>query len=229
MASPISRQMFLRQMTGGAASLIGAAATLPALAEAPMPTVVSFAESAPGSLPPGFAPGLTGGGGPVAWQIVADDSVASRKALAQTSADRTDTRFPICIYVRASARDIDVAVRFKPLAGRVDQAGGIIVRVTDPNNYCVVRANSLEDNVHLYHVIRGRRSEFAGADVKVRSAAWQTLRLRAEGPRFQVHFDGKLLFEASDSRLPGPGRIGLWTKADSVTHFDQLTYTILHA
>lgn len=194
-----------------------------------MPTVVSFAETAPGSLPPGFTPGLTGGGGPVAWQIVADDSVASRRVLAQTSADRTDTRFPICIYERASGRDIDVAVRFKPVSGRVDQAAGIIVRVTDANNYYVARANALEDNVRLYHVIRGRRSEFAGADAKVRSGTWQTLRLRAEGNRFQVHFEDKLLFEASDSRLPGPGRIGLWTKADSVTHFDRFSYAILHA
>jgi hypothetical protein len=163
----------------------------------------------------------------VAWQVVEDASVPVRRVLAQTSADRTDTRFPICIYQRVTAKDVDVGVRFKPVAGKVDQAGGIIVRVTDKDNYYVVRANALEDNVRLYRVIRGRRSEFAGADTKVRSGAWQTLRLRVEGSRFRVHFEGKQLFEGSDTRLPGPGAIGLWTKADSVTHFDQLSYGIL--
>ena len=229
MALSISRRVLLRQLTGSAASFVGLAMSVPAFAEASANTVVSFAETAPGSLPPGFAPGLTGGGGPVAWQVVADDSAPSRRVLAQTSADRTDERYPVCIYDRVTARDIDVTVRFKPVAGRVDQAGGIIVRVSDANNYYVVRANALENNVRLYHVIRGRRSQFAGADARVQSAAWQTLRVRAEGTRFQVHFEGKLLFEASDSRLAGPGGIGLWTKADSVTHFDQLTYSALRA
>jgi len=224
MASSIGRWALL---TGGAASFAGLIMNTPAYAQLPATTVVSFAETAPGSLPTVFTPGLTGGGGPVAWRVVADESVPSRRALAQTSSDRTDARYPICIYDLVSARDIDVAVRFKPVAGSVDQAGGIIVRVVDANSYHVLRANALEDNVRLYHVIRRRRSEFGGADVRVRSGVWQALRLRVEGARFQVHLEGRPLFEASDSRLAGPGRIGLWTKADSVTHFDQLAYAIL--
>src|SRR5262249_19540093 len=96
-------------------------------------------------------------------------------------------------------------------------------------NYYVVRANALEDNVRLYHVIRGRRSQFAGADTKVRSGVWQTLRLRIEGAQFQVHFEGKVLFEASDSRLPAPGRIGLWTKANSVHYFAQFDHATIAA
>jgi hypothetical protein len=199
----------------------------PVFGQSVKPTMVSFGDTAPGALPPGFVPALTGGGGPVAWQIVRDESAPSGRVLAQTSTDRTDSRFPICIYERASAVDVDVSVRFKPVAGRVDQAGGIIVRVADKDNYYVVRANALEDNVRLYHVIRGRRTQFAGANTKVRSGVWQALRLRIEGSKFQVHFEGKPLFEASDSRLSAPGRIGLWTKADSVTHFDQLGYSVL--
>ena len=225
MATPISRHTFLRQLAGGAASVAGMGMSSSTLGESPKSIVISFAGATPGALPADFVPALTGGGGPVVWQIVEDASVPARRVLAQTSTDRTDARFPICIYERVRARDVDVSVRFKPVAGKVDQAGGLIVRVSDKDNYYVVRANALEDNVRLYHVIGGRRSQFAGANTKVRSGDWQTLRLRVEGARFQVHFEGKMLFEASDSRLAGASRIGLWTKADSVTAFDDLAVT----
>lgn len=223
----ISRRALLSHMSASAASVMGLGVTIPAPADTPANTTVSLGAAPPGSLPSGFVPGLAGGGGPVAWQIVADDSAPSRRVLAQISTDRTSGRYPVCIYDRLTARDIDVSVRFKPVSGRVDQAGGIIVRVIDPNTYYVVRANALENNVRLYHMIEGRRTQFAGADIRVQSGVWQALRLRAEGSRFEAYFEGKRLFEASDSRLPGPGRIGLWTKADSVTHFDQLAYAIL--
>ena len=223
-----TRSTFLR-IVRDAAGLTCLGAIAPVLAAPGGPTVVPFGGATPGALPPAFAPALTGGGGPVAWQVREDASVDGGRVLAQISEDRTDTRFPLCIYQPLSARDIDVSVRMKPLSGRVDRAGGLAVRLADPDNYYVVRANALEDNVRLYKVVRGRRIQFAGADTKVASGQWQTLRLVADGRRFTVFFEGRQLFAAADDTLQAPGRIALWTKADSVTAFDRLTYTVLGA
>jgi len=175
------------------------------------------------ALPAGVTTALTGSGGPVKWTIVEDSSApAGPKVLAQTSADKTDYRFPLAIFDQPVAADLEVAVRFKPVAGEVDRAAGIAVRLTDKDNYYVVRANALEDNVRLYRVVKGKRIQFAGANLKVPSGAWQELKLSARGNRFEVSFNGKRLHEATDSTFANPGRVALWTKADSVTHFDDL-------
>jgi hypothetical protein len=111
--------------------------------------------------------------------------------------------------------------------GKVDQAGGIAVRLASPDNYYVVRANALEDNVRFYRVVNGRRQQIEGADVKVVPSQWHTLGLRAEGNRFTVSFDGKPLYTAEDGAFANPGKVALWTKADSVTHFDAISITPL--
>jgi len=172
-----------------------------------------------GEQPDRCAPGLTGGGQKPKWVIVDTDG---KLGIAETSADTTDYRFPLCIVDGLSLSDLDVSVRFRPVAGKVDQAGGIAVRVKDARNYYVVRANALEDNVRLYTVIDGDRRQFAGANVKVASQKWHTLRLRVVGDRFAVFFDGSPLFEATERRIGGPGRVALWSKADSVTQFVDL-------
>jgi hypothetical protein len=176
-----------------------------------------------GSLPDGFQVARTGQGTPAAWSVVDDPSAAGGRVLAQTSADRTDYRFPLAIYDRASAKDVDVSVRFKPVAGRIDRAGGIAVRLADADNYYVVRANALEDNVNFYRVVQGSRREIHGVSVKVASDQWHTLSIKAEGDRFTIGFDGATLFTASDRTFAGAGKVALWTKADSVTRFDALT------
>ena len=186
-------------------------------------TRIDFEAAVPGTLPPGVTAGLTGSGGPVAWAVVEDPTApAGSKVLAQTSTDKTDYRFPLAILNAPVAADLDVAVRFKPVGGAVDRAAGIAVRLSDPNNYYVVRANALEDNVRLYRMVNGRRSQFAGADAKVPSGKWQDLRLVVRGSRFEVFLDGKSLYSASDTAITAAGRVALWTKADSVTHFDDL-------
>jgi hypothetical protein len=186
-------------------------------------TRIDFEAAATGTLPPGVTGALTGSGGPVAWAIVEDPTApAGPKVLAQTSTDKTDYRFPLAIFEAPVAADIDVAVRFKPVGGAVDRAAGIAVRLSDPNNYYVVRANALEDNVRLYRMVNGRRSQFAGADTKVPSGKWQELRLVARGNRLEVFLDGKSLYSATDTAITAAGRVALWTKADSVTHFDDL-------
>jgi hypothetical protein len=189
-----------------------------------MTTRLDFEDAMPGALPSGFHAGLTGKGGPVKWAIVEDASApAGPKVLAETSADRTDYRFPIAVYDRVSARDVEVTVRFKPVSGRVDQAAGVVIRASDDDNYYVARANALENNVRLYRVVRGNRQQFAGVDVAIVGGRWQQLGLRAQGDRFTVSLDGKALFEATDRTFSEAGHVGLWTKADSVTYFDELT------
>jgi hypothetical protein len=184
---------------------------------------IDFEKYEIGKLPPDFETGLTGGGGPVAWRIQDDGSAPSGKhVLAQTSADDTDYRFPLCIYKDFQAKDVGVSVKFKAIAGKVDRAGGLIIRVKDQDNYYVTRANALEDNVRLYHVVGGKRVQFAGVNHKVSSGQWHTLALRAVGTHFVVSFDGEKLFEADDETFKDAGRVGLWTKADSVTSFDDL-------
>ena len=184
---------------------------------------LDFESDPVGTLPAGVTTALTGSGGPVKWTIVADPSApAGPHVLAQTSADKTDNRFPLAIFSAPTAADVDVAVKFKPVAGDVDRAAGIAVRLVDKHNYYVVRANALEDNVRLYRVVKGQRIQFAGADVKVPSGVWQDLQLTVRGTRFEVFLGGKSLYSATDTTFASAGRVALWTKADSVSHFDDL-------
>jgi hypothetical protein len=164
----------------------------------------------------------TGQGETGKWEVIADENSAWNLVIAQTSRDPTDYRFPLAIYRPLSIRNAKVSVRFKPVTGRVDQAGGIAVRLADPDDYYVARANALEDNVRFYRVVRGKRQQLAGTNQKVTSGEWHTLALTAEGDRFTVGFDGEELFTTKDKTFADSGKIALWTKADSVTYFDQL-------
>jgi hypothetical protein len=183
------------------------------------PMTINFSSMPTGSKPPGFTDALTGKGGAVRWQVLEDSSVPGGKVIAETSSDTTDYRFPICIYDGLVAKDVEVSVRFKPVSGRVDQAGGIIARVQDSANYYVVRANALEDNVNLYKVVVGVRRQIVGHNIKVTGGTWHTLSLKAEGDLLEVVFDGKRVIQTRDGTFGGPGKVGLWTKADSVTYF----------
>ncbi|MCO6419240.1 hypothetical protein JYK14_24205 [Siccirubricoccus sp. KC 17139] len=181
-------------------------------------------EGAPvGGPPPGFAVALTGGGPPPRWMVLEDpSSPAGPHVLAETSRDRTDTRFPVAVVDGFEARDVAIAVRFRPVDGRVDQAAGLVVRYRDARNYYVARANALENNVRLYRVVDGRRIQFAGVDARVPRDRWQVLGLRVESDRLEVSLDGKVLFSATDRTFAEAGGVGVWTKADSLTHFDAL-------
>ena len=139
------------------------------------------------------------------------------------SADKTSYRFPLCIYDRVVAMDVEVSVTFKPVSGTVDQAAGLVSRYRDRNNYYIVRANALEDNVRLYKVEGGKRRQFAGVNVHVPANQWQTLTLEVRGAHFRVFLNHTLLFAADDATFKEAGKVGLWTKADSVTYFDNLT------
>ena len=186
-------------------------------------SVIPLAPTQAGKLPAGFQVARTGKGTPAAWSVVADASVPGGQVLAQTSTDQTDYRFPLAIYDGVTAANVEVTVRFKAVAGRVDRAGGIAVRLADPDNYYVLRANALEDNVNFYRVVKGTRTQIKGFGTKVSSDVWHTLGIQAEGDNFSVSFDGKLLFTVNDRTFTNAGKVALWTKADSVTQFADLT------
>ena len=192
-------------------------------AAAQQSSTIALGNAQPGQLPAGFRTERTGKGAPAAWSVVADPSVPSGKVLAQTSTDQTDYRFPLAIYDGITAKDVQVSVRFKAVGGRIDRAGGIAVRLTDADNYYVLRANALEDNVNFYHVARGSRRQISGVNVKVPSDQWHTLSLKAVGDQFTIGFNDRTLFTATDRTFSNAGKVGLWTKADSVTWFDSLT------
>jgi hypothetical protein len=158
---------------------------------------------------------MTGMGTPK-WTVERDDDGV---AVLRQSGKAT---YPLALKEGTNIRDGFVEVRFKPISGSEDRAGGIVWRARDANNYYVVRANALEDNVRLYKVVKGNRLQFAGANIKVPSGIWQDLRLVVRGNRFEVFFEGKSLYSATDTTFSGAGRVALWTKADSVTWFDDL-------
>jgi hypothetical protein len=186
------------------------------------PQTISFDSSAAGSLPSDFSTALTGGGGPISWVVRTDPTAPSGgKVLMQESSDDTSYRFPMCIYEKTVARDVAVEVGYKAISGKVDQAGGIVLRYT-PENYYIARANVLEDNVDLFKTVRGKRSKIEEVAVKVAPGQWHTLRFEAKGTHLKVVFDGKIVIERDDRTFTNPGRVGLWTKADSVSAFANL-------
>jgi len=188
---------------------------------------IAIAKMELGAPPAGFQFARTGQGDLGRWIVVSDETSSAGRAIEQSSTDRTDYRFPLAILDSIVAKNVDVSLKFKPVAGHVDQAGGIAVRVLDGDNYYVVRANALEDNVRFYRVVKGRRQEIDGVNTKVTTGEWHSLGLIAQGDHVTIKFDGKTLFTTSDKTFPGAGKVALWTKADSVTRFDQIAINVL--
>jgi len=189
-----------------------------------------------GGLPPDFSPALTGGGGAVDWRLEeADDAPSGARVVAQRSADRTNRRYPLLVCDEIDARDVDVSVRFKTISGEVDASAGLFWRGQDADNYYVARANSLEGNVVAYKTIAGERSSIGvggegdayGVDADVPHEVWNSLRVIARGRRFEIFLNGRKLFEVDHDEISNAGTVGLWTKADAVTQFDDLTVTSL--
>jgi hypothetical protein len=170
--------------------------------------------------PVGWTCGSTGGGAP-RWTVEADASAPSKSNVLKQSGAGT---FPWCVKTGASLTDGVVEVRFKPLSGREDQAGGLVWRWKDGNTYYVARANALENNVSLYYTERGRRITIKYVDAPVAGNAWHALRVEFKGTRIRVLLDGKAYIDLDDSHIAGPGAVGVWTKADSVTAFDGFGY-----
>jgi hypothetical protein len=176
-----------------------------------------------GAAPPHFAFTVTGDGPVTAWRVVADPSATAQNAIAQTTADQSDDRFLLAVYEPVAATDIDVTVHLKPIAGKNDHGGGVAVRFLTPDDYYVLRADALQDTVGFYRVVNGSPRQIKVVTAGVIPNRWHALRLRAEGDRFTIWFDGKQLFTVEDRTFTKPGNVALWTVAGSVTYFASIT------
>lgn len=209
----------------------GVALTAPALPAPvspgrPATRAWDFQADAVGAPPAGFSFERTGEGRLGRWVVQLDPTApAGDHVLAQVDEDRTDYRFPVAAADAPVLKDLRAEVRCKPISGRVDQACGLVVRYRDPDNYYLARANALEDNVNLYRVVGGRRRQIKGWSGRVPSGIWHTLTLEARGNRLQVSWEGKPIIDATDDTFKEAGKVGVWTKADSVTSFDALSVT----
>jgi len=181
---------------------------------------VNFDNLPVGSAPAGWTATKTGTGD-AKWTVEKDDSAPSKPNVLKQSGQAT---YPVCLKDDPSLEDGFVEVKFKPVSGREDQAGGLVWRAKDANNYYVARANALENNVTIYNTINGRRTEKKRASIKVASGQWHTLRVEFQGSHFTVICDGAKALEWDDETFKDAGKVGLWTKADSVTLFDDFTY-----
>jgi len=201
-------------------TLIKLALTTGLLAVTAQAETINFDDATPGAAPPGWTATKTGKG-EAKWTIEKDDTAPSRPNVLKQSGEAT---YPVCLKNGTSLKDGFVEVKFKPIAGKEDQAGGLVWRARDSDNYYIARANALEDNVTIYHTIKGKRTEKKRTNTKVASNQWHTLRVDFSGDHFTVTFDGKKAIEWDDQTFTEAGMVGVWTKADSVTLFDDFTF-----
>jgi len=183
-------------------------------------TTVTFDQDRAGALPADWIAGVTGSGSH-RWTVEPDASAPSTPNVLKQSGKGA---FPWCVRTGVSLADGFVEVKFKPLTGREDQAGGVVWRWKNGDMYYVARANALENNVALYYTAGGRRTSIKEADAPVAANAWHALRVQFAGKRIVVWLDGKTYIDVEDSHIEGAGAVGVWTKADSVTTFDDFGY-----
>jgi hypothetical protein len=182
----------------------------------------AFKKDEVGKVPAGWTAEKTGKGEGSVWKVVADDTAPSKTglALAQT-AESPGSLFNLCVANDTNYKDVEVSVAFKALKGKNDQGGGLVWRYQDANNYYIARMNPLEDNYRLYKVVAGKRIQLAGKeDVKVPTGEWHTLKIEQKGDEIECYLDGKELLKAKDDTFQKAGKVGLWTKSDAQTAFD---------
>jgi len=216
----VSRATFFLVLVGSAfLAVVGAGETA-----APSARKWNFDSGKVEAMPTGFVFARTGGGREGRWIVREEkDAPSGSKVLAQVDTDDTDNRFPVAVVQDMSLRDLSLSVKCKPVSGKVDQACGLVFRYEDLNNYYITRANALEGNVRLYYVKDGSRKQFASWNGTITSGTWHELRVDAKGDHFEVSWDGKKVIDAKDETFSKAGMVGVWTKADSVTDFDDLS------
>lgn len=185
-----------------------------------MAAPVDFAADTIGRPPAGWTCGATGRGTPK-WTVETDAGSPAKSNVLKQSGSAT---FPWCVKTDSRLTDGWVEVRFRALAGREDQAGGLVWRWKDGDNYYVARANALENNVSLYYTERGSRKTLEYVDAPVAPKSWHTLRVDFADKHITVSLDGKRFIDMDDDHIAGAGKVGVWTKADSVTEFDRFAF-----
>jgi len=186
-----------------------------------MAEIIGFDQDQVGAAPAGWVCGVTGRGSPK-WTVEADSTAPSKPNVLKQSSSGT---FPWCVKKGVALADGFVEVKFKPMQGSEDRAGGVMWRWKDGDNYYVARANALENNVSLYHTTRGRRQTIKYVDAPVQADQWHTLHVEFTAKHIKVSLDGKQYIDVEDSHIAGAGAVGVWTKADSITAFDDFSWS----
>lgn len=189
-------------------------------ANAALADTIGFDQDSTGAAPAGWACGITGRGSPK-WIVETDGSAPSKPNVLKQSGHGT---FPWCAKENVAITDGAVEVKFKPMRGSEDRAGGLMWRFKDGDNYYVARANALENNISLYRTQRGSRRTIKYVDAPVQANEWHKLRVEFAGKRIKVLLDGMLYIDLEDDHIAGSGAVGVWTKADSVTSFDDFSW-----
>jgi hypothetical protein len=199
-----------------------------------------FSELREGETPPGFRSVLMGEGKPGQWQIVLDSvpslmpaltpqapAVAKRPVLAQLARDAADEHFPLLIFEDETFNDFTLTTRFKTVAGTNEQMAGIAFRIQNETNYYVVRASSLGDTFRFYKVLNGVRGNILGPSVHIESNVWHELTVKCKGNQIDLFLDGRQAIPTLTDTSFSSGKIGFWTKSDSVSYFadTRITYT----
>lgn len=186
----------------------------------------SFEDAGAGKVPEGWSSGKTGKGPGSAWKVIEDRSAPSgTHVLAQTSSEGPNRLFNLCVCDEATLTDVDIRVSFKAVKGEIDQGGGPVWRYRDENNYYIARMNPLEDNFRVYKVVKGKRTQLDSSDVEAPAGGWHTIRVVQKGNHIQCYVNGKRHLDVKDDTFADKGNVGLWTKADAVTSFDDFTYS----
>jgi hypothetical protein len=181
-----------------------------------------FEDGEVGKLPAGWTAAKTGKGDGSVWKIAEDKTAPKGPKVLFQSAESPSSLFNLCVNDKSSFTDLDLSVSFKGVAGKKDQGGGPVWRYKDADNYYVVRANPLEDNFRVYKVVAGKRIELGSADVEVATAKWHTIRVVHKGDHIQCYLNGKKHLDVKDATFKDAGKIGLWTKADAQSYFDDV-------
>lgn len=182
----------------------------------------NFDQVPAGHLPLGFSIRKTGNGTLPKWEVLADPTAPSKpNVLAQRSKENVGEHFNLVVVEDSEYQDLELEVKFKAIEGEEDQGGGLLWRYQDPDNYYIARANPLENNFRIYRVVKGWRKQLQSASVEVVSGTWHTLRIIARGDRMEGFYNGKKYLEIRDQTFTR-GKIGLWSKADAVTNFDDV-------
>ena len=180
-----------------------------------------FEDSPAGKVPEGWSVAKTGDGPGSVWKVIEDETAPSgTHVLAQISSDGPRPLFNLCVCDEADFTDVDVTVSFKAVKGKIDQGGGPVWRYKDENNYYIARMNPLESNFRVYKVESGRRQQLESSDVEASAGKWHSIRVHHKGEHIRCYLNGELLLDVHDATFVEAGKVGLWTKADAVTSFD---------
>ena len=186
----------------------------------------SFEDAVVDKVPGGWSSAKTGKGPGSVWKVVDDRSAPSgTHVLAQTSSEGPNRLFNLCVCDKATLTDVDIRVSFKAVKGEIDQGGGPVWRYRDENNYYIARMNPLEDNFRVYKVVKGKRTQLGTSDAKAPAGKWHAIRVVQNGNHIQCYLNGKRHLDVKDDTFTDRGKVGLWTKADAVTSFDNFTYS----